>query len=169
MFLDTKPRVEEVRLGVFLRRLKILSLLRSLQKPGKEDRRLVYLEAGCPAIALLQVATADDLEGPDQDASGADRLRRCRTGRHSGLLPPLRSCCARRRCRPAPGCRFVGTGPRWSCVQAGSIYDTQLSFSTGLAYRIAVHPLRWFGLPASLVQRIALPSHFGGGINQGMK
>ena len=34
--------------------LKILSPLRSIQKPGIEASRLVYLEAGCLAVALLQ-------------------------------------------------------------------------------------------------------------------
>src|SRR5208337_3582598 len=47
-------QVEEHGLGVFLHILKILSPLRSIQKPGIEASRLVYLEAGCLAVALLQ-------------------------------------------------------------------------------------------------------------------
>ena len=56
-------------MGVFLHILKILSPLRSIQKPGIEASRLVYLEAGCLAVALLKGAASADLDGSDQDAS----------------------------------------------------------------------------------------------------
>ena len=53
-----------------VRRLRILTPLPSLQEPGIEASRLVDLEACCRAVALLQGTAADDLDGPDQDASG---------------------------------------------------------------------------------------------------
>ena len=62
-------RVEEDRLRVFLRRLKILSPLRSLQQPSIEASDVDYIEAGCLAVALLKGAAAAGLDGSNQVAS----------------------------------------------------------------------------------------------------
>jgi hypothetical protein len=50
--------------------LKILRSLGSFQEPGEEASRLAEVKARRLAVGHFQGATADDLDGPDRDASG---------------------------------------------------------------------------------------------------
>jgi hypothetical protein len=62
-------QVEEHGLGLVFRLQKILSPLRSIQKPGIEASRLFILkQAALPSLFSKGAASAD-LEGSDKDAS----------------------------------------------------------------------------------------------------